>query len=62
MYNKREAAEYTGKGVMTVRRAIESGELIGLKISKRIHVFTQSELDKWAKTVRYKSPPRKDTP
>lgn len=60
MYNQNQAAEYTGKGIMTIRRAIESGKLVGVEVSPRIRVFTKTELDTWVKTVGTKGRPRKE--
>jgi excisionase family DNA binding protein len=51
MYNQKQAAKYTGKGLMTIRRHIEKKNLVGVKVDDRTVLFTQSELDAWVKTI-----------
>lgn len=45
-----EAAKATGMSTMTLRRAVENGDLVARRVSARVVVFHKDELDQWLKS------------
>lgn len=56
LYSTAQAAEYLGKSVITIKRAVASGALQGTPINPRMWVFTKAQLDAYASVKRKPGP------
>lgn len=60
LYTTKQAAEYIGRSIVTIKRAVENGHLKGEKLNDRMRVFTKAELDAYKAIPRKVGRPRKD--
>lgn len=58
-YTPLEAADYTGKGLATIKRHMKNENLVPIRLDGRTRVFTKAQLDEWVKNVGGKGRPRK---
>lgn len=64
LYTTKQAAEYLGKSIITIKRAVRDNHLTGDLLNDRMRVFTKDELDQYAefaKTIKRGPKPKGQT-